>query len=116
MARFSLAPRAIRAPVAHDSQEEAHEHEPDRRFRVDPRSADARGVGVGHLVIQPRQIEHAIDAGEDAVVGDEVSERAAHEELELTALLPTWHHQPPTPWRRTRKSGHAGFFDGPRVR
>src|SRR4051812_7634194 len=60
-----------------------------------------RGLGVfhgrlkiGHLIPQPREIEHTIDTGEDVIVGNELAQGSADEEFQLIALLAPKHRSP----------------------
>ena len=100
---------AHQAAVMDDAEQEARQHQADRRLRVDPRPANARGVEFRHRLMQPAKVEHPVDAGQHVIVANEVPQRAADEELELIALLPTQHHQPPTPWKDKGIRAHRLF-------
>ena len=99
-----------------DAQTEPRQHEPHRRLRVDARPADAGRVELGHLIMQPAEVEPPLDAGQHVIVGDEVPKRAAHEELELVAG-PTADHAIPhaMPWREGNQRS-ASFSAGPDYR
>lgn len=45
--------------VVHDAEKKARKHQPDRRLRLDPRPPVVQAVELGHLVAQPRQVQHA---------------------------------------------------------
>ena len=78
---------AHQAPVAHDAQRKPGEHQPNGGLRLDPGAPDAGSVEVGHLIAQPRQIEHAIHPSQDVIVRNQITQRAADEELQLVAVL-----------------------------
>ncbi len=82
-----------------DAEQEAREHQTDRGFGIDARSANTRCVEIGHLRAQPAKIENPVDASEDMIVGDEVPQRSADKEFQLisgpTADHATLHMMPP---------------------
>ena len=98
IARLSLAHQPS---VVDDAEQKPRQHQPHRGLGVDPGPPDARGVEIGHLVAQPAEIEHPIDPRKDVVVGNEVPKRAAHEELELVALLASKHRHLPVDRRHS---------------
>ena len=109
------------ASVVDDSEQEACEHQADRGLRIDPRSTDAWCVEIGHLPAQPAKVENPVDAGEDVIVGDEVTQRSADEELELiagpTADHATLHMMPPCRWNQQIapfSTAPSGTSDGSR--
>jgi hypothetical protein len=77
--------------VMHDPEQEPGEHQPDRDLGIDPRPPVALAVQLGHLRAEPRQVEHAIHSGEDMIIGNELTQRPRHEQLQLTAFLPSEH-------------------------
>ena len=80
--------------IMDDPEQEAREHQPDRRLRIDPRAPDVRRIELGDLGRKPRQVEHPVHAREDVIVRNQVTQRAADEELELSPLLPSQHSDP----------------------
>jgi len=82
-----------------DAEQEARKHQADRGFRIDPGSTNAWCVEIGHLRAKPAKVENPVDADEDVIVGDEVTQRSADEEFELiagpTADHATLHMRPP---------------------
>ena len=48
-------------------------------------------VQVSDLGSQPGQVQHAIDGGQDVIVGNELAQRAGNEQLKLTTLLARQH-------------------------
>src|SRR5690606_14370964 len=77
--------------IMNDPEQEAREHQPDGDFRIDPRSTVVLAVKIRHLRPEPGEIKDTIHFGENVVVGDELSKRAGHEQLELTAFLLSQH-------------------------
>ena len=75
------------------------------------------GRPLRDLRAKPGQVEHAIDPGEDMVVGNQIAERATHEELKLSSLPPPQHPDPPPCLPELRESVQQGegnrFFNGP---
>jgi hypothetical protein len=78
-------------PVMHDPEQEPSKHQPDRDFRIDPRPPVRLAVKVGDLRPKPGEVEHAIDSGEDMIVGHELPQRPRHKQLKLIAFLPSEH-------------------------
>jgi hypothetical protein len=76
-------------PVVHDAQQKPREHQPNGGLRLDPGPPDAGSVEFRHLIVQPRQVEHMIHSSQNALVGNQVAQRAANEKLELTPVLPS---------------------------
>ncbi len=56
-----------------DAEQEAHEHQADRGFRIDARSTDAGRVEIGDFRAQPAKVQNPVDAGKDVIVRDEVT-------------------------------------------
>ena len=56
-----------------DAEQEAREHQADRGFRIDARSANTWRVEIGDLRAKPAKVDNPVDAGEDVIVGDEVT-------------------------------------------
>jgi hypothetical protein len=69
-------------------------HQPNRRLRIDARPTVVGAVKIGHLIPQPREIEHTIDTCEDVIVGNELTQGSADEEFQLIALLAPKHRSP----------------------
>jgi hypothetical protein len=78
-------------PVMHDPEQEPREHQPDRDLRIDARPPVRLAIKVGDLRPKPGEVEHAIDSGEDMIVGHELPQRPRHEQLKLIAFLPSEH-------------------------
>ena len=68
-----------------DPQQEPRQHQADRSFRIDPWPTDTGRIEIGHFATQPAEVKDLVDAGKDVIVGDEVTQRSANEELELIA-------------------------------
>jgi hypothetical protein len=96
-------------PVVDDAEQEARQHQPDRRLRIDPRPPFKR-IEPGHLRVQPSEIEHPIDARKDMVVRDQVPQRAADEELQLPPHPSPQHSPPPAEPRPDEGNQDAGTF------
>ena len=99
--------------IMHDPEQKARKHQAERCLGIYPRPADIRGIELGHLPAQPAEIENPVDAGENVVVGHEVSERSADEELELSSLLRTQHLPFPAARLQAMESAVPDFFNGP---
>ncbi len=56
-----------------EAEQEAREHQADRGFRIDPGSTNAWRVEIGNLPAKPAKVDNPVDAGEDVIVGDEVT-------------------------------------------
>jgi hypothetical protein len=99
----------------HDPEQEAGKHQAERSLRINARPANIRGIEPGHLLAQPPEIENPVDAGENMIIGNEVSERSADKELKLPSLVRTQH--PPFPAARLHamQSAASDFFNGPAV-
>jgi hypothetical protein len=52
-------------------------------------------IELRDLRAKPGQVKHAIDPGEDMVVGNQIAERPTHEELKLSSLPPSQHTDTP---------------------
>jgi hypothetical protein len=81
-------------PVVDHAEQEARQHQPDRRLRRYPWTPDARRVECPNLGWKPGQIQHPIDARKDMFVRDESTQRTADKELELPPLLLPQHSNP----------------------
>jgi hypothetical protein len=73
-------------PVVDDTEQETRQHQPDRRLRIDPRPS-LGGVEFGNFRMQPLEVEHTIDPRKNMVVRNQIADRAADEELQLSARL-----------------------------
>ena len=82
---------AQQAPVVHDAEQETGEHQAQGGFRVDAGSPVVRAVEVRDLAAQPRQIKNAVNAHQNVVVGQELTQRAGDEEFALIAILVAEH-------------------------
>ena len=51
----------------------------------------AVAIKTGHLLTQPGQIEHSLHPGQHMLVRDQLPQRSADEQLQLTALLAPQH-------------------------
>lgn len=80
--------------VVHDAEQEPGEHQAHRRLWIYRRSPDSRGIHLGDLLMQPAEVEHRVDAGEDVVVRDQIAQRTADEEFQLTSRAPLQHSPP----------------------
>ena len=56
-----------------EAEQEAREHQADRGLRIDPGSTNAWRVEIGNLRAKPAKVDNPVDAGEDVIVGDEVT-------------------------------------------
>jgi hypothetical protein len=81
-------------PVVDDAEQEARQHQPDRRLRRDPRPPDPWRIERANFRRQPGQIQHPIHARQDMIVREEITQRAADKELELSPLLLPQHSNP----------------------
>jgi len=101
------------ATIVHDPEQEACEHQPDGDLRIDPRSPVVLAVEIRNLRPEPSEIEDAIHLGKNVVVGDELSKRARHEQLELTEFLVSKHAGAPRQ-SIAHESHEADFFNSPK--
>ena len=62
------------AAIMNDAQQEARQHQAQGGLGIDRRAADGRHIGPGHLVIKPRQIQHAVDPRQHVIVGNKVAQ------------------------------------------
>ena len=110
-------------PVMNDPQQEAGQHQAHCRLRRDPGPTRAGGVEIGHVLDQPPQIEHPVDAGQDMIVRNKLTQRPADEKHELIPVLMADHHglrfETLAPWNQRREgfstappcSAVAGWWD-----
>ena len=88
-----------------DAEQEARQHQAQRRLRSDARAPVVGAVQLGYHIVQPAQVEDPIDPNQDVVVGDQVTQRTG-KEREL--LRPTPTQRPPPPARpASSRSNHA---------
>ena len=94
--------------VLRDPVEQAGQHQPHGGFGVNPGPALPRVVAVADFVSQPGQVQYAIHALQNVVVGDEVPQGPGHEEVFLPACLPPEHPRLPAP--QTAPTGYMGKY------
>ncbi len=68
-----------------DAEKEPREHQTNCCLRINPRTAKTRSVKVGDLPAQPAKVKNLVDAGEDVIIGDKITQRSADKELQLVA-------------------------------
>ena len=101
-------------PVVDDAEQEAGEHEANRRLRIDAGPPGAvRGVAPGKLGTKPAEVEHAVNPHQDVVVGNQVAQRAGHQQLGLAPRPAAQHPDPARAVARTSESEPSGFFNSP---
>lgn len=105
---------AQQPPVVDDAEQEAGEHEADRRLRVDAGPAGAvRSIAAAHFGAEPTQLQHAVDAGQDVIVRNEVAQGARHQQLGLTSHLAAQHRRSARAVAPASESELADFFNSP---
>jgi hypothetical protein len=85
---------AQQPPVVDDAEQEACQHQPERRLRRYPRPPDARRVERANLGRKPGEVQHPVDPCKDMIFRNEITQRAADEELKLSPLLLPQHLNP----------------------
>jgi hypothetical protein len=102
--------------VMHDPEQQARQHQPDRDFGVDPGPPGLGAVRRLDLRPQPAEVEDPVNPNQDMVVGDQLTQRARHEQLRLPALAPSQHRR--TPHQSSSESRRQPLFNrsGPNAR
>jgi hypothetical protein len=100
----------------HDAEQEAGQHQPHRRFRIDTRAAGTiRRVAVSHCGTEPGQVEHAVHACQNMVIGYQVAQRPRHQKLALASLSAAQHDADTQIVASSSESESRHFFNSPRV-
>ena len=81
----------------HDPEQQTGEHETNCDLRIDAGPTIVEAVKVSDLLAQPREVQDAINAHQDVIIGQELAQRAGDEELRLVPLLAPEHVALPIP-------------------
>ena len=105
---------AHQPPVMDDAQKEAGQHEPHRNLGIDARTADLGVVQLGQLTSKPTQVEDPIDADQNMIMGQHITQRPGYEQFRLPPFLAPQH--PTSPALSLNRSNHdqPSFSTAPR--
>ena len=104
------APEPLGAPALPDPRERVVGQPVSASISITAASGsnpDLPRVELANLDRKPREIEHPVDARQHVIVWNQITQRAADEELELSPLLPSQHSDPA---RRSHPDCRAGII------
>ena len=82
---------AKQTPVVYVAQQHTRQHQPHHHLRVQSRSSVIRAIALRHLRAKPTQIQYAVHALQDVILGDQPFQRTGHEQVHLPAPLAIQH-------------------------
>ena len=81
----------------HDPLQKPRQHQPHRRFGINPGPTETVGIKIGNLTRKPRQIQNSVHPNQRVIVRKQIAQRSADEKLQLIPFLPTQHRNPQVP-------------------